>query len=68
MSREEGVNMGESKIVASRPMALLIRIREQGTHWILKSVIHDDSEVYSMANAKGNLILVRSFVEKRGWI
>ena len=44
--------------------AILVTIEDE-THWIPKSVIHDDSEVFdSDENSRGTLVLPEWFAEK----
>lgn len=50
---------------ASSGKALLIRLASGATHWIPKSVIHDDSEVYQEGH-EGRLVLAGWFADKEG--
>jgi len=45
--------------------ALLVRLASGATHWIPKSVVHDDSEVYQDGDV-GKLVLLGWFVQKEG--
>ena len=44
----------------------LLVVINSAEHWIPKSQIHDDSEVYK-ADTDGTLVITRWFAEQRGW-
>lgn len=47
--------------------ALLVEDDDGAEHWIPKSVVHDDSEVFDAGkNADGRLVVKRWFAEKEG--
>lgn len=65
---DEGESLGKAEVVRETEKALLIYIRDRKEElWFPKSVIHDDSEVYSMKHGSdGELIVKRWFAEKEG--
>jgi hypothetical protein len=46
--------------------AILCVFADQSEHWIPKSVIDEDSEVFDQEHGKGELIVQRWFAEKEG--
>jgi hypothetical protein len=54
------------KVVKETDKALLVRLDDGEEKWVPKSVIHDDSEIFSDATQEGKLILQAWFVER--WI
>jgi hypothetical protein len=48
--------------------AILCVIADQSEHWVPKSVIEDDSEVFDVEHGKGTLIASRWFAEREGLI
>lgn len=53
-------------VKVDRPKAILCVFDDQSEHWIPKSVIDEDSEVYDAEHSKGTLIVNRWFAEKEG--
>ena len=62
-----GANLGHATPIRQTAKALLVRLdADLCEHWIPLSVIHDDSECYSMKSGPGDLIVERWFAEKEG--
>jgi hypothetical protein len=53
----------EAKVETYKALLCAIEGEER---WVPKSVIHDDSEVYSMKNNTGTLVVERWWAEKEG--
>lgn len=67
MTGEDQVEFEVDCVEAESPQAILVDI--EGTKvWVPKSVIHDDSEVYSKKSGEGGgtLIVERWWAKKRG--
>jgi len=63
----EPARLGKARPVRETAKALLVYLESDGEeHWIPKSVIHDDSEVYSMKAGDGELIVEGWWAEKEG--
>ena len=61
------VNLGHATPVAETEKALLINLDASGEEvWIPKSVISDDSEVYSMKSGAGDLCVAGWWAVKKG--
>jgi len=58
--RQEGV-----ECIRETDRALLVRLEDGDEHWIPKSVIHDDSEVYELGG-EGTLVVQGWFARKEG--
>lgn len=64
---DEGVSIGNGKVVRDTGRALLIQLETGDERWIPSSVIHDDSPVYdSRDNSEGDVVVKRWFAEKEG--
>lgn len=74
-SGDEPVKMGTATVQAVTAKAVLVRSGGGREHWIPKSGIHDDSEVYGTDDygkqqargSSGTLIVKRWFARKEGW-
>lgn len=65
------VTFKDATCVKETDKALLVRIPEDDDkeHWIPKSQIHDDSEVYDGEdNAHGKLVITHWIAEQRGLV
>jgi hypothetical protein len=61
-------SLGEAEVSRTTDKALLVYIDDLGEEvWIPKSVIHDDSEVYSSTGSTGELIVHSWWAEKNGY-
>lgn len=59
-----GISMGNGKAVRSTDKALLVKLDDTGAeHWIPRSQIHDDSEVYEEGH-EGDLVVSEWFAGK----
>lgn len=70
MGERSGLTASFERCSADRETAktLLVYVPElDGKVWIPKSVIHDDSEVYGMAD-EGELVVHEWFAVKQGWV
>ena len=56
----------EAEAIRETDKALLVRLESGDERWIPKSLIDDDSEVYSMKSREGTLILPLWWAEKEG--
>lgn len=63
---DDSVRFESAEAIQETDMALLCRIEGEDPIWIPKSVIHDDSEVYSMKSNTGCLVLLKWWAEERG--
>ena len=63
------VTLGNAEIIRESAAAILVKINDHsGEHWIPKSVIHDDSEVWEEKGSTGKLVVQEWFAEKEGFI
>ena len=62
------VNIGVGHAIKETERALLVVLESDGEeHWIPKSVMHDDSEVFDDAdNSEGDVVVKRWFAEREG--
>lgn len=75
MSYEEPHKMGQARCLAESAEAFQIELSDpevialtgDRVHWIPKSQIHDDSEVYEVFG-QGELVVREWFAEQRGWL
>lgn len=67
MTEAKGVSVGTVAVKYETDKALLVQWEDGSKEWVPKSVIHDDSEVYH-ANQIGDLILLETFAERKGWV
>ena len=63
---EQTVELDDATVEAETDLALLCNINEK-THWIPKSVVHEDSEVSSEGDT-GTIVIMRWFAEKEGLV
>jgi len=66
---EPTVSFEDCEAIAESPKAILVKFGDdgpEGEHWIPKSQIHDDSEVYE-ATGTGALIVSEWFAKQKGW-
>jgi hypothetical protein len=67
VSGDEGLVVDEVVAIRETEKALLIQWGKE-EHWIPKSVIHDDSEVFDAdENSTGTLIVKMWYADKMGW-
>jgi hypothetical protein len=62
----DGVNLGPAKVVRATDRALLVLLDGEEEVWVPKSVVHDDSEVYSEKADEGDLVVLAWWAEKNG--
>ena len=63
----DGADFLVCDVIEERDHAILIMLTEtQDTHWVPKSVIHEDSEVFDMEHSEGTMIVHRWWAEKEG--
>jgi hypothetical protein len=62
---DETVSFDVDQVEAESDKAILVEI-DGVKHWVPKSQIHDDSEVYSEKSGGGELIVTRWWAEQRG--
>jgi hypothetical protein len=58
--------LGQGKPIRETAKALLVELDGEDEVWIPKSVIHEDSEVYSMNSGEGSLIVEEWWAEANG--
>lgn len=70
---EEGFAIDGAKAIRETDKALLIQAdffesqgNDEGTRWVPKSQIHDDSEVFEKGH-EGKLVVKKWLAEKEGW-
>ena len=63
---EQTVELDDATVEAETDLALLCNINEK-SHWIPKSVVHEDSEVSSEGDT-GTIVIMRWFAEKEGLV
>lgn len=59
-----GVCLGQAVPINETAKALLVATEDGQRHWIPKSAVHNDSEVYSLKSGPGKLIVFRWLAEK----
>lgn len=63
----EGTILGFAQVRRETDKAILVYLEDEGEErWIPKSVIHDNSEVYSLATSEGTLVVQTWWAEKEG--
>ena len=63
------VSLGNAKIIKETNSAIQVELEDPpGVHWIPKSVVHDNSEVWETVGTTGDLIIQEWFAEKEGFI
>lgn len=69
----DGHNLGNAQLVRTTDKAILVSVDElidsewEGEIWVPKSVVHDDSEVYSGSTESGDLIVKTWWAEDKGY-
>jgi hypothetical protein len=61
------VHLDDVEAKVETDLALLCEIDGE-EKWVPKKAIHDDSEVYSMKNSTGTLVVERWWAEKEGLV
>ncbi len=60
----------DCEAIAESPKAILVKFPggdgPEGEHWVPKSQIHDDSEVYEASGA-GTLVVSEWLAKQKGW-
>lgn len=65
---DNGTNLGHAEVVRSTEKALLVKLEDEDEpRWIPKSVIHDNSEVYSMRSPEGTLVVQTWWAKANGF-
>ena len=61
-----GVSLGNAQVIASTEKALRVQLDTGSKHWIPRSQIHDDSELYGNEphNNSGELVVTAWFAEQ----
>jgi hypothetical protein len=63
----EGVTIGEVTSILETNQAILIVLEcDNSEHWIAKSQIHDDSEVWAKGQC-GDLVVTQWYAKQKGW-
>lgn len=60
---DNGVSIGDARVVRETDRALLVDLDSGERKWIPKSVVHDDSEVYEL-ETEGDLVVLEWWAEK----
>ena len=59
--------LGDATCLAETEKAIKVKLEDADEEfWVPKSVVHDDSEVYSMKNGSGSLVVKQWWAEKNG--
>lgn len=66
-SPEDTASFDVDVVEAESAKAILVEIEGEKV-WVPKSVIHDDSEVYSKKSGAGELLVLRWWAEKKGLV
>jgi hypothetical protein len=68
IAKTDGVNLGQCQVITATDKAIKVQLEsEDGSRWIPKSQIHDDSEAFDAdKNATGDLVVTRWFADKEG--
>ena len=62
-----GVNLGPAKVLRATDKALLVSLDGEEEVWVPKSVIHDDSEVYSEKADEGDIVVLAWWAKNNGY-
>lgn len=65
-AKREGYSMGEGKCIRETDAAILVRVDGE-QHWIPKSNISDDSEVYKNGD-EGGVVITQWLAEQKGFV
>lgn len=68
MDEEQGFEINGAVCIHETKDAILVRLADTQEFWVPKSVIHDNSEVYSLKNSDGTLIVKEWWAESRGML
>lgn len=63
----EGHILGQARVIQETDKAILVRLEDEQEVWIPKSVIHDNSEVYSEKSGEGMLVVAEWWAERNGF-
>lgn len=63
----EGTIIGDAKVIRETDKAILVILEDDREVWIPKSVIHDNSEVWSEQNGSGMLVVAAWWAERNGY-
>lgn len=65
----EGHILGQASIIRTTEKAILVKLEDEDDRevWIPKSVIHDNSEVYSEQSSTGLLVVQEWWANKNGF-
>ena len=68
-SGQDPCSLGSGKVKRSTPKALLVELDSGEEQWVPRSVIHEDSELYTSQgeNAEGELVVLQWWAEKEGF-
>lgn len=61
---DEVVEFCDVECIAETDKALLVRLGDE-EHWVPKSVVHDDSEIFAKGDV-GELVVMEWFAKKNG--
>jgi hypothetical protein len=66
----EGVRLGVARVSHATAKALLLTFDDLDgeKHWVPKSAIHDDSEVYKDDSEPGELVVHEWFAHQQEWL
>lgn len=59
------ISLGHAVCNGATPKALRVMLLDGTVHWVPRSVVHDDSEVYDLHH-EGNLIVEEWWADKEG--
>lgn len=66
MSNDEMVSIDDCRVIDETPKAIRVEVNGK-RHWVPKSLVQDDSEVWSLKNAgPGTLVVPEWFASKEG--
>ena len=65
MTADDHVALEVEKVLRETDKALLVLVEGMET-WVPKSIIHDDSECYSLKSGPGEMLVPEWFAEKEG--
>lgn len=61
-----GIGLGQGRATAETARALRVSLQEGGVHWLPKSIVHDDSEVYELGHA-GKVVVEEWWADANGF-
>jgi hypothetical protein len=69
MRSKDPVQLGEAEIIRETDLAVLVVLEDTANElWVPKSVIHDDSEIWKMADGVGMLVVEAWWANKQDLI